>query len=113
MVERFVRCNFGEHDLLTQDIEHDMLHFEEVRCPLRGGYCKHENIICRPKGVVNISPAERVVVSLYLDGMTFDKISHLLHKSPSTIKTQLLRVKQKLKVKNCREIIRIMRLYNY
>ena len=32
---RFVRCNFGEHDLLTQDIEHDILHFEEVRCPHR------------------------------------------------------------------------------
>lgn len=32
MVERFIRCNFGEHDLLTQDIEHDILHFEEVRC---------------------------------------------------------------------------------
>ena len=36
MADRFIRCNFGEHDLLTQDIDNDVLHFEEVRCPLRG-----------------------------------------------------------------------------
>lgn len=54
MVERFIRCNFGEHDLLTQDIEHDILHFEEVRCPLRG-MCEFERVICRPKTMVNLS----------------------------------------------------------
>lgn len=42
MVERFIRCNFGEHDLLTQDIEHDILHFEEVRCPLLLVACRSE-----------------------------------------------------------------------
>ena len=36
MVDRFVRCNFGEHDLLTKDIDEDIMHFEEVRCPLQG-----------------------------------------------------------------------------
>ena len=25
IVERFIRCNFGEHDLLTPDIEHQIL----------------------------------------------------------------------------------------
>lgn len=44
IVERFVRCNFGEHDLLTQDIDNDILHFEEVRCPLRG-MCEYERVI--------------------------------------------------------------------
>ena len=27
MVDRFVRCNFGEEDLLSDDVEHDLLHF--------------------------------------------------------------------------------------
>lgn len=48
MVDRFVRCNFGEHDLLTNDIEYDILNFEEVRCPLRG-ICKDEHVICKPR----------------------------------------------------------------
>lgn len=113
MMERFIRCNFGEHDLLTQDIENDILNFEEVRCPLRGGFCPDENVICRPKGVIHLSKGEQEVVKLYLDGFTFDAIASTLGKKPSTIKTQLIRVKQKLRVKNCREIIRALRMANY
>lgn len=113
MAERFIRCNFGEHDLLTQDIEHDILNFEEVKCPLRGGFCPQENIICRPKGLVRLSPGEKSVVNLYLAGYTFDLIAKILGKKSSTVKTQLLRIKKKLKVKNCREIIRVLRLNNY
>ena len=54
MVDRFVRCNFGEEDLLSDDVEHDLLHFEEVRCPLRG-ICEDERVICKPKTLVNLS----------------------------------------------------------
>ena len=37
MVDRFIRCNFGEADFLHPDIDDlGMFHFEEVRCPLRG-----------------------------------------------------------------------------
>ena len=46
MADRFVRCNFGEHDLLTQDIDNEVMHFEEVRCPLRGNLC----LICSNSG---------------------------------------------------------------
>lgn len=48
MVDRFVRCNFGEEDLLSDDVEHDLLHFEEVRCPLRG-ICEDERVSVSPK----------------------------------------------------------------
>lgn len=112
MVDRFVRCNFGEHDLLTNDIEHDILNFEEVRCPLRG-ICKDEHVICKPKSLVHLSKGEQEVVKLYLNGCTLDNISAQLHKNRSTVKTQLLRVRDKLGVKNCREIIRVMRMGGY
>lgn len=112
MVDRFVRCNFGEHDLLTPDIEHDILHFEEVRCPLRGKFCPDENVICKPQSLVKLSHAEKEVAELYLQGHTFTEIAQLLVKSPQTVKVQLWNIKQKVGAKNCREIIKVMRLHN-
>lgn len=112
VVERFVRCNFGEHDLLTQDIDSDIVHFEEVRCPLRGGMCPDENIICKPQSLIRLTPAEKEVATLYVNGYTFDWIAKQLGKSPSTVKQQLWKLKKKLGVKNCREIIRVLRFNN-
>lgn len=112
MVERFIRCNFGENDLLTKDIENDMLNFEEVRCPLRG-ICPDEKVICKPKGTVNLSPCEKRVVDLYINGYTFDKIAFILGKNKSTVKSQLFSARDKLGVKNCREIIKVMRTKGY
>ena len=40
-VDRFIRCNFSEHDKLNFDVYCGLMHFEDVRCPLRG-MCKHE-----------------------------------------------------------------------
>lgn len=111
VVERFIRCNFGEHDLLTPDIDRDIIHFEEVRCPLRG-ICKDENIICKPQSLYKLTPAEKAVAELYLRGDTFDMIARELGKSPSTVKQQLWRLKKKLGAKNCREIIRVLRIHN-
>lgn len=111
IVERFIRCNFGEHDLLTPDIENDILHFEEVKCPLRG-ICPDENLICKPQSLLRLSPAEKEVVKLYLNGFTFDEIARRLGKSPSTVKVQLHNIKKKTGAKNCREIIKVMRIHN-
>ena len=111
VVERFIRCNFGEHDLLTPDIDRDILHFEEVRCPLRG-ICPDENIICKPQSLYRLTPAEKEVATLYLEGYTFDWIASKLGKSPSTVKQQLWKLKKKLGAKNCREIIRVLRVHN-
>lgn len=109
MADRFIRCNFGEHGLLTHDIDHDILNFEEVRCPLRG-ICADERVICKPKSMVRLSKGEQEVVKLYLNGSTLDNIAEQLHKNRSTVKTQLLRVRDKLGVDNCREIIKVIRL---
>lgn len=109
MCGRFIRCNFGEHDLLTQDIEHDILNFEEVRCPLRG-ICKDEHVICKPKNLVHLSNGEREIVEQYVNGYRLDEIAANLGKNRATVKTQLIRVKDKLKVKSCREIIKVFRL---
>ncbi len=111
IIERFIRCNFGEHDLLTPDIDRDIVHFEEVRCPLRG-ICQDENIICKPQSLYRLTSAEKEVARLYLRGDTFDMIARELGKSPSTVKQQLWKLKKKLGAKNCREIIRVLRIHN-
>ena len=113
MLERFVRCHFGEHDLLTADIEGRKLHFEEVKCPLRGGFCPDENVICKPKSVVNLSPEEARAAKLYVDGYTCKEIAKELGKNLNTIKVQLFRIKQKLGVKDCRGIIKHLQLMNF
>lgn len=112
MVNRFVRCNFGEHDYLTQDIDNDILHYEEVRCPLRG-LCEHEGVICKPKSMIKLSKCEREVADLYLEGLTFTKIAEQLGKNAQTVKVQLRRIKEKCGVKHCRDIIRVLRIKNY
>lgn len=109
IVERFIRCNFGELDTLSPDMANDILNFEEVRCPLRG-VCKDENIICKPQSLTKLSPAEKEVVQLYLYGYTFTEIARRLGKAPQTVKVQLHNIKNKLETKNCREIIKVMRL---
>ena len=111
VVKRFIRCNFGEHDLLTPDIEKEIVNFEEVRCPLRG-ICPDERIICKPQSMVKLSPAEKEVARLYLRGYTFDVIAEKLGKSSSTVKQQLWQMKRKLGAKNCREIIKVLRIHN-
>lgn len=111
-VQRFVRCNFGEHDLLTQDVENGILNFEEVHCRMRG-MCKDECIICKPQSLLSLAPEEQKVANLYKNGYTMGEIADLLDKSPSTVRSQLSSIKRKLKVRNCREIIKVLRLGNH
>lgn len=106
MAERFIRCNFGENDILSLDYDNGIYHYEMVKCPLRGGHCQFENVICNPKSKqdVKLSCLEKNVASMYSEGVTFSEIAEYMGKSPNTIKTILHRIK--LKLKNSRSIIR-------
>lgn len=112
MIDRFVRCNFGEQDFLSYDVDNEVLNFEEVRCPLRG-ICENEGIICKPQSTVPLSESEKEIVNLYLQGYSFSEIAGVLTKNQKTVKAQLYRIKTKLGVRNCREIIKVLRMKNY
>ena len=113
IVSRFIRCNFGEYDANSTDIDADgFFRFEEVGCPLRGE-CIHEGVICKPKSMVRLSRCEREIADLYLEGLTFRDIAAKLGKNAETVKVQLMRIKKKCGVKHCRDIIRVLRLKNY
>ncbi len=109
---RFISCNLGEHDILTHDFESGIINFEHVKCPLRGGLCEHENVICNPKGLVTLPPAEKEVVRLYVAGYNTREISEMLDKSCDTVKTQLQNAKHRLNLKTCREITKYIRTKN-
>lgn len=74
MTERFIRCNFGENDLLSLDYYNGIYHYEMVKCPLRGGHCQFENVICNPKSKqdVKLSCLEKMLLLCIL------KVLHLV-----------------------------------
>lgn len=85
IVSRFIRCNVGEYDRLSYDIDHaGRLQFEEVRCPLRGE-CKYENVICKPQFTSGLSHRETEMLRLIVDHYQTDEIAEKLHLSPHTV----------------------------
>ena len=103
IVERFIRCNFGENDLLTYDIEHGSMNIEKVICPLRQ-ICKNENVICNPSLSTD---KETQVAKLYAHGLSLQEIADVLHKSSCTVNAQLYNLKQRLNLNSSRDIIKL------
>ena len=111
MVDRFIRCNFGEADFLYSDIENGMFHFEEVKCPLRG-ICKDENVICKPKFKMPVSKEEGRAAALYSKGMTANEIAKVLGKGVKTVKNQLSNASKRLGLNGTRDLIKVFSIYN-
>ena len=112
VVDRFVRCNFGEPDFLHPDVEKDIFNLEEVKCPLRN-ICEHEHVICKPKAILGIKGEELKVAKLYAKGCLPGEIAEELGKSEGTCKTQLNRICKKLQLKHPRWLIKIFNTYTF
>lgn len=111
MVDRFIRCNFGEADFLYSDVENGMFHFEEVRCPLRG-ICKDEGVVCKPKFSVPMPREEVRAAALYSKGLTANEIASKLGKGVKTVKNQLCNAAKRLGLSRTRDLIKIFSIYN-
>lgn len=110
IVDRFIRCNFGEADNLTPDVDRGVFHFEEVKCPLRK-ICKDERVICKPKLNSELSAEERKVVKLYAKGYLPGEIAEELGKAEKTCKQQIWSACRRLKLPHPRWLIRIFNSY--
>lgn len=106
VVHRFIRCNFGEYDQNSLDIDHNgVFRFEEVRCPLRGE-CVDECVICRPKLNTRLTERETEVFRLIAESrLQTDGIAHELNISPCTVNRHRENIKAKLGVRNMVELI--------
>lgn len=105
IVHRFIRCNFGEYDALNQDIDHKgQLHFEQVKCPLRGE-CRLEGIVCSPKVNSKLSEREKEVLRLLSEGDDNFEIADKLAISPNTVKNHIMRMKIRLGINSKLQLV--------
>lgn len=105
IVSRFIRCNFGEYDALTFDINNaGVFNIEEVKCPLRGE-CIFEGEICKAKMKTSLTAREEEVALLFSSGMTRQEIAQELNISIYTVIRHLFNIKARLKLKNSNQII--------
>lgn len=105
IVRRFVRCNFGGLDDVS-DISASMrCNFEYVPCPLRGE-CRFDRIVCHPEFNHQLSPAELQVLRLVYDGLTEEAIGERLRLSPHTIHSHVRNAYARLNIHSKAEFIR-------
>lgn len=105
IVNRFCKCNFGNLDNTSKDIDRKgYFNFERVFCPMRGE-CPHENVVCCPKFNSHISDAEMRVMRMIYDGCNNEEIADKLYLSPHTVKNHIKSVYIKLGIHEKSEFI--------
>lgn len=87
MVSRFIRCNLGDYDTQTLDIDGDgLLHFEQMKCPLMGaGDCRWEGTICSPTLSTGLTTRELELLPLLADGLQSWEIAERLSIAKVTV----------------------------
>lgn len=103
MASRFCRCNVGNYDTQSWDIdEHGDWHLEKVSCPLRGE-CPDEGVICMPKMKKQLSERE-VEIACRLSYQVPEEIAEELNLSLRTVYNHIQSIKTRLKVKTIAHI---------
>lgn len=87
MVSRFIRCNLGDYDTQTLDVDGDgLLHFEQMKCPLMGaGDCRWEGTICSPTLSTGLTTRELELLPLLADGLQSWEIAERLSIAKVTV----------------------------
>lgn len=105
IVSRFLRCNFGMSDSII-DIDDDWnFNLEKVFCPLRGGFCKEENLVCNPKLNLELSDREIELTSLLVQEFKFDEIGEMLFISPFTVENHKKKIFKKLGIHTLAQLV--------
>ena len=105
MVSRFIRCNCGNYDQQTLDIDNcGNSRFEEVKCPLRGE-CSLEGVVCKPQLDTRLSDREMDVLRLIAVNMQADEIANELHISPCTVNRHRENIKAKIGARSVAELV--------
>ena len=106
IVSRFVRCNCGEYDTHTMDIDADgMFHFEQVGCPLRGNECRWEGVICNPKIDTKLTDREQEVLELIARGLQAQEIADERSISATTVNRHRENIKARLGVRTVAQLV--------
>nr|DAQ67189.1 MAG TPA: response regulator [Caudoviricetes sp.] len=104
IVSRFCRCNFGEYDANTPDVDADgFFHFEEVKCPLRGE-CRMEGVICKPELDSKLTSRELQIIELISKGLQAQEIADRLFISVKTVQRHRENIKAKLQMRTLAQV---------
>lgn len=105
VVHRFCRCNFGEYDQFSHDIDSNgHFIFEEVKCPLRGE-CQLEGVVCKPEIDTSLTDREMEVYRLIVANIRTEDIAEKLSLSKFTIIRHRENIKARLGLHDIPEMI--------
>lgn len=106
MVSRFIRCNLGDYDTQTIDIDSDgLLHMEQMKCPLMGaGDCRWDGVICHPVLSTGLTTRELEVLPLLAEGLQSQEIAERLFISKNTVDRHRQNIMAKLGKRNTAEL---------
>lgn len=105
IVKRFIKCNFGNLDSTSFDIDGDKVNFERVVCPLRME-CKYDGVICSPLFKTSLTSQELRIGRLWYEGLSKDEIAGLLFLSPETVNSHIRNIYRKLGIHEKAEFVR-------
>lgn len=96
IAHRFVRCNCGAYDTLSEDLTNGGFNPEQVSCPLRGE-CDLEGIVCMTtKKSDMLSQRQLQIVAFLAEGLSAQDIASHLNISINTVQNTIQHVKSKL-----------------
>lgn len=106
MVSRFIRCNLGDYDTQSIDIDADgLLHMEQMKCPLMGaGDCPWDGVICHPTLSTGLTTRELEVLPLLAEGLQSHEIAERLSISKNTVDRHRQNILAKLGKRSTAEI---------
>lgn len=106
MVSRFVRCNLGDYDTHTIDIDNEgQMHFEQMKCPLMGsGDCPFDGVICHPRLSTGLTSRELELLPLLAEGLQSCEIAERLCIAKNTVDRHRQNILAKLGKKSTTEL---------
>lgn len=105
IVHRFIRCNFGEYDALSYDIDSaGSFNIEDVKCPMRGE-CLFEGVICRPTLKTELTHREQEVATLLSSGLQRQEVADEMSISVYTVNRHIANIKARMHFRHTQQII--------
>lgn len=110
IVRRFIACNMMNDDILQYDLNENIINVEDVKCPLKGGLCKWEGIICKSRNMYKIADEDKKLVMMIKTGLEYSEIAGFFNVKVNAIKKRILRLKRMTGARNRMELINILSL---
>lgn len=99
VLEAFVACRYGNYDKMPDLDEMNKLH-PDAPCCGREQICSGFGKVCLVPGRVNVSPCEYVVIRYIANGLTDEEIASEMSVSIHSIRSYMVRIREKLELSN-------------